>query len=326
MAACAINKMINQMDCEDIIIIDLADEPAGEAAGGEPEEAASAANKMIKFSCVQQMKNDIRDAGAIYPLVSWISLGPSCEVAQYSLAVLQNISRGSPANRDEIRIAGGIQPLIDILCEHPLVPKSAGGTGSDKDRASRISMSEEGVALPPDEVMPWRNNDDFQEAEEILAGTALEAAEVLEEIAVSNSTNSAEICKLGGVPPLVALLKMASLRPCKATNVSLNALVNFTNSSEACDRLAECGATAIMLEIIESSASKLQVALALEGVAQMARLSLACRTVIVERGGAAQMLSLLEWSSSRAFQIYSKDLAQVALARSGSSEEAHLSL
>ena len=68
------------------------------------------------------------------------------------------------------------------------------------------------------------------------------------------------------------------------------------------------------------------MALALEGVAQMARLSLACRTVIVERGGAAQMLSLLEWSSSRAFQIYSKDLAQVALARSGSSEEAHLSL
>ena len=43
-------------------------------------------------------------------------------------------------------------------------------------------MSEEGVALPPDEVMPWRNNDDFQEAEEILAGTALEAAEVLEEM------------------------------------------------------------------------------------------------------------------------------------------------
>ena len=138
----------------------------------KPEEAASAADYLIraldglkgddgtKENMVLQMKNEIREAGVIQPLVSWLSLGATCEVAQYALTVLQNLARGCPANRDEIRVAGGIQPLIDLLASHPMVPHSAGG----KSRADDGRAPSSGAAAPAS-----ANGSSAEEAEEIAS-------------------------------------------------------------------------------------------------------------------------------------------------------------
>lgn len=73
MAACAINKMINQMDCEDIIIIDLADEPAGEAAGGEPEEAADLGMPFIEPDPTHDSPKAVADEWEGW--VNWSTVG-----------------------------------------------------------------------------------------------------------------------------------------------------------------------------------------------------------------------------------------------------------
>eukprot|EP00966_Prymnesium_polylepis_P020529 472374-Prymnesium_polylepis.1 len=138
----------------------------------KPEEAANAAEYLIraldglkdddgtKENMVLQMKNEIREAGVICPLVAWLNHGANCEVAQFALTVLQNLARGCPANRDEIRVAGGIQPLIDLLAGHPLVPLSAGGT----------HRSDNGRAPSSGAVAPALANDSSaQEAEDVAS-------------------------------------------------------------------------------------------------------------------------------------------------------------
>lgn len=87
----------------------------------DASEVIEAANKLQGIARDPTCKNLAKDAGCIKHIVALLQHGIPIEVSEAAIGALANLARGSDANKDAIRDAKGVAPLITMLSviEHP---------------------------------------------------------------------------------------------------------------------------------------------------------------------------------------------------------------
>ena len=191
-----------------------------------PEELADAADNVQSIAQDKATKDMVREAGGIPLLAKALQQDGSLQ-QQAAVGALQNLCRGNQQNKNAMREADVIQPLVEIVA------------------AGFVSATEEDV-------------DGYAEE-------ALEALETLEELTFKHKANGTAVVEVNGVNPIAEVF-VRMPRKSRATKTAGAALLNIARGTEAaCAAVGNADdVPATLVELINTAPSKLAQGLAFE--------------------------------------------------------------
>ena len=215
-----------------------------------PVEATKAAEQLQAIAQTPECKNIVREEGGLPLLVAPLREDCQDELAAAAACAIQNLVRGNAQNRDVIREADGIRPLIAFL-------KSA--ASHDLEEALR-TISELACDNRPN-VEALRNAEGIPPVAAAFRDAPMESqikqealATLLNIACASTSTNAtAAIGQAGAIPDVLEMVRWASASKQQYVKMlSIELLVHLTKETENRRVALQCGILEPLLEIASS--------------------------------------------------------------------------
>ena len=199
----------------------------GGFAEARAEAAAALANLSMDHEKTGVAQREVVGAGAVQPLVELLHVDHS-RAQRKSAVALMHLAADNRAHQDAVRLAGGIQRLVNLLSDTGREDVQAAGAAALAELAS--GNKENQTAIADVDGLPRL----VRLLQEASMDRAVEAASAsLRRLAAGNSANQIMIAAYGGILPLILKLGSGNEMIQEETAEALANLANKNEDNEA---------------------------------------------------------------------------------------------